>query len=55
MPFVMTAAVFIALVLAVALTGMKLYVRPKEAMERVVGGIEPTEHMPSHPSLAIHE
>jgi tight adherence protein C len=51
----MTAAIFIALALAVALTGMKLYVRPKEAMERVVGGIEQSEHMPSHPSLAIHE
>ncbi|MGD1091657.1 MAG: type II secretion system F family protein [Bryobacteraceae bacterium] len=55
MPFLMTAAIFIALALAVALTGMKLYVRPKEAMERVVGGIEQSEHMPSHPSLAIHE
>src|SRR5271169_1252431 len=55
MPFLMTAAIFVALVLAVALTGMKLYVRPKEAMERVVGGIEQTEHMPAHPSLAIHE
>ncbi len=34
---------------------MKLYVRPKEAMERVVGGIDPTEHMPAHPSLAFHD
>jgi tight adherence protein C len=55
MPFLMTAAIFVALVLAVALAGMKLYVRPKEAMERVVGGIEQAEHMPVHPSLAIHE
>jgi len=38
MPFLMTAAIFVALVLAVAAAGMKLYVRPKEAMERVVGG-----------------
>src|SRR5271169_5605988 len=55
MPFVMTIVVFIALALAVALAGMKLYVRPKEAMERVVGSVEQTEHMPSHPSLALHE
>jgi tight adherence protein C len=55
MPFLMTALIFIGLVLAVALAGMKLYVRPKEAMERVVGGIEQAEHMPVHPSLAIHE
>jgi tight adherence protein C len=24
-------------------------------MERVAGGIDPTEHVPTHPSLAIHE
>ena len=41
MPFFLTLVVFVALALAVALAGMKLYVRPKEAMERVVGGIEP--------------
>src|SRR5271170_5166275 len=55
MPFMLTLVVFLALVLAVAVAGMKLYVRPKEAMERVVGGIEQAEHMPIHPSLAIHE
>jgi tight adherence protein C len=55
MPFMMTLVVFITLALGVALAGMKLYVRPKEAMERVVGGIEPTEHMPTHPSLALHD
>ena len=51
----LTLIVFIAMAVAVALAGMKLYVRPKEAMERVVGGIEPVEHVPSHPSLAFHE
>ena len=40
---------------AVALAGMKLYVRPKEAMERVVGGIDQPEQMPSHPSLVFHD
>jgi tight adherence protein C len=34
---------------------MKLYVKPKEAIERVVGGIEPDQNMPSHPSLAFHD
>ena len=29
--------------------------RPKEAMERVVGGIDQNEQMPSHPSLAFHD
>jgi tight adherence protein C len=55
MPFLMTVVVFIALALGVALAGMRLYVRPKEAMERVVGAIEQPEHLPMHPSLAIHE
>src|ERR1700722_10783817 len=55
MPFLMTVVVFIALALGVALAGMRLYVRPKEAMEGVVGGIEQPEHIPMHPSLAIHE
>jgi tight adherence protein C len=55
MPFVVTLVVFLGLALAVAFVGMKLYVRPREAMERVVGGIDPTEHQPSHPSLAFHD
>jgi tight adherence protein C len=47
--------IFLALALGAALVGMKLYVRPKEAMERVVGGIEQVDTMPSHPSLAFHD
>ncbi len=47
--------VFIAVVALVMLVGMKLYVRPKEAMERVAGNIEATDHVIAHPSLAIHE
>jgi tight adherence protein C len=53
--FVLTLIVFVGLAVAVAAAGMKLYVRPKEAMERVVGGIEQTENVPLHPSLAFHE
>jgi tight adherence protein C len=53
--FFLTLMIFIAIAVAVALGGMKLYVRPKEAMERVVGGIDPTEHVPSHPSLVFHD
>jgi len=55
MPFFMSLVVFLGLALAVAFVGMKLYVRPREAMERVVGGIEQTEYAPSHPSLAFHD
>ncbi|HUA82547.1 MAG TPA: type II secretion system F family protein [Bryobacteraceae bacterium] len=53
--FLLTVLMFIGLAVAAALTGMKLYLRPKEAMERVVGGIDPAEHVPTHPSLAFHE
>ncbi len=35
--------------------GMKIYVRPKEAMDRVVGGAQQADEMPSHPSLAFHD
>jgi tight adherence protein C len=55
MSFLLTLFIFLALAVAVALAGMKLYVRPKEAIERVVGGIEQHESMPTHPSLALHD
>ena len=51
----LTVMIFLAIMVAVALGGMKLYVRPKEAMERVVGGIDPAEQTPSHPSLVFHD
>jgi tight adherence protein C len=55
MPLLLSLLVFIAVVAVVTLVGMRLYVRPKEAMERVAGGIDQSEHMPAHPSLAIYE
>jgi tight adherence protein C len=55
MPLLLAFLVFIAVVAIVTLAGMKMYVRPKEAMERVAGGIDPADHVPQHPSLAIHE
>jgi len=55
MPLLLAFLVFIAVVALVTLAGMKMYVRPKEAMERVAGGIDPADHVPTHPSLAIHE
>src|ERR1700691_2131092 len=55
MPLLLTLLVFIAVVAVVTLVGTKMYVRPKEAMERVAGGIDPADHIPAHPSLAIYE
>jgi tight adherence protein C len=55
MPLLLAFLVFIAVVAVLTLAGMKMYVRPKEAMERVAGGIDPADHVPTHPSLAIYE
>jgi len=55
MPFLFSVILFFAVVLGAALAGMKLWVRPKEAMERVVGGVEHVEQAPAHPSLAFHD
>ncbi len=53
--FIFTVVILFGLAVAVGLAGMKLYVRPKEAMERVVGGVEHAEQTPSHPSLVFHD
>jgi len=55
MAFFLSLIVFVALAAGIALAGMKMYVRPKEAIERVVGGIDPAEQVPTHPSLAFHD
>ena len=54
--FLLTMLIFVGLAVLVAAVGMKLYVRPKEAMERVAGSLDSGgEHMPQHPSLALHD
>lgn len=55
MPLLFTVVIFLFVVGGVTAAGMKLYVRPKEALERVAGTYEPADHMPSHPSLAFHD
>ena len=47
--------IFFGIAVAGAMYGMKVYVRPKEAMDRVVGGAQSNDEMPSHPSLAFHD
>lgn len=51
----LTVLIFFAIVGGATAIGMRLYIRPKEAMERVVGGGEPADIQPAHPSLAFHE
>ena len=54
--FLITVLIFFGIVgLAVSL-GMKMWVRPKEALERVAGSFEAgASHPVEHPSLAFHE
>ncbi len=55
MPVIFIVILFFAIAAGGAMLGTKMYVRPKEAMERVVGGLDPAEQMPAHPSLAFHD
>jgi tight adherence protein C len=56
MAIVFTCLIFVALAAVISMVGMRLYVRPKEAIERVTGvDLAPQEAMPVHPSLALHE
>jgi tight adherence protein C len=55
MPFVVIL-IFLSVAIGGVFVGMRLYVRPKEALERVVGGLDNTpENAPPHPSLAFHD
>ena len=53
--FLITVLIFVAMVAMASAVGMKLYIRPKEAMERVVGVTGPADVQGEHPSLAFHE
>ncbi len=56
MSFLVPLVIFFLIALAGAVIGMKLWVRPQEAMERVTGVSEAKqEEAPIHPSLVFHE
>jgi tight adherence protein C len=56
MGLLLTLLLFIAITATVATIGLKFYVRPKEAIERVAGvGVAQREHAPVHPSLAFRQ
>jgi tight adherence protein C len=55
-PVILSVGVFLVIMIAVALAGMKMWVRPKEAMERVTGAqVAHSESIAPHPSLAFRE
>jgi tight adherence protein C len=48
--------IFLIVAIAISTVGMRMYVQPKEAIERVTGvAMEVHEHAPKHPSLVFHE
>src|SRR6202011_6389142 len=48
--------IFLLFAAGLSFAGMKLYVKPKEAIERVAGtGMEGHESAPVHPSLIFHD
>ena len=51
----LTVVVFLSVIAGGAAIGLKIYVRPKEALERVTGSFEAEQSMPAHPSLAFHD
>ena len=56
MAFLLTFVVFFAVALAISLVGMRMWVRPKEAIERVTNaGVHVPERVPTHPSLVFHD
>ncbi len=56
MPIIIACVIFVAVAVAGAFAGMRLYVQPKEAIERVTGAaaIEHDE-TPAHPSLVFRD
>ncbi|HBY61284.1 MAG TPA: hypothetical protein DEH78_15800 [Solibacterales bacterium] len=48
-------AIFLVVAVGMAALGLKMWVRPKEAIERVAGIMQQREEAPAHPSLVLHE
>ncbi len=56
MDFLLTAALFVLLTGLTTALGVKLWARPRSAMERITGAVAETEtHVPVHPSLVFRE
>lgn len=56
MPLLVAFLVFLGVAIGLAAAGLRMWVRPKEAIERVTGLEAPvSERMPTHPSLVFHD
>ena len=49
------AAIFVLIAIAGAVVGLRVWVRPQEAIERVTGTVPTHEELPVHPSLVFHD
>jgi tight adherence protein C len=55
MVLLLTAFLFVAIVLIGATVGLRLWVRPQEALDRVTGVLPVQDEAPTHPSLVFHD
>ena len=55
MVYIISFIMFLTVALVVSIIGMRTWVRPKEAIERVTGVVEHPDHMPAHPSLVLRD
>lgn len=56
MLFVVSFLTFLTVALVISFVGVRLWVRPKEAMDRVTGAaVQTQEHIPVHPSLVLRD
>ena len=56
MAFLFSFVIFLLFAAGLSFAGMKLYVKPKEAIERVAGtGMSAHDAAPVHPSLLFHD
>ena len=55
MTLIVSFMIFLAVAVGISLALMRLWVRPKEAMDRVAGVTAIPEEAPRHPSLVFHE
>lgn len=56
MSILLSCLMFVLIAILISAAGLKLYVRPKEALERVTGvSVDHPDEIPLHPSLAFHE
>jgi tight adherence protein C len=55
MTLLVSFAVFLLVLVAGAIAGLRLWVRPQQALDRVTGSVPVHEEAPAHPSLVFHE